>query len=280
VKTWGVILSQGSVEAGSSLLKKIAAWCEAKGIRMRILDGGGQQLPRSPADLAEVEYVLALGGDGTILYSARIAAPLGIPVVGINMGQLGFLSELDPSNLFQGLERLHSRAFAIEERLMLEVVLRRGATVMYRGPALNDAVICKGARGRPLQLSLSVDGSRVASFTGDGLIVATPTGSTAYSLSAGGPVLTPDLDALLVTPLCPHSLVTRPCVVNGNSRITVSVVAMSDEATLILDGQEDYPLAGGDLIEAMKAPYAARLIRFQGWDFFKVFREKMAYRGF
>ena len=270
MKTWGVILSQGGVETSSSLLKEIAAWCEAKGIRMCVLD----------ADLTGIEYILALGGDGTILYSARVAAPLGIPVVGINLGQLGFLSELEPTNLFEGLERLYRKDFSIEERLMLQVTVQRGPCAVYRGTALNDAVIGKGARGRPLQLSLSVGSSRVASFTGDGLILATPTGSTAYSLSAGGPVLTPDLDALLVTPLCPHSLVTRPCVVSGKSRITVNVVALSDEATLILDGQEDYPLAAGDSIEVTKALHAARLVRFHGWDFFEVLREKMAYRGF
>lgn len=281
MSTWGIIHSQGVGEACASMVKEIVTWCKGRGIETLVLDGAGYGRPvPSPAELAGVAYVLALGGDGTILYSARVAAPLGIPVVGINLGQLGFLSELDPSNLFQGLDLLDRKVYSIEERLMVQVAVRRGTSTVYEGTALNDAVIGKGVRGRPLQLSLAVDGSRVANFTGDGLILATPTGSTAYALSAGGPVLTPDLEALLVTPLCPHSLVLRPCVVHGASRITVNLVAASDEASLILDGQEYYPLAHGDVVEASRASCVARLVRFGRWDFFRVLREKMALRGF
>lgn len=280
MSTWGIIISAGSGDTGAALLKKITTWCRQRGIGTCVLGGAAGGPGGADSDLAGVDYVIALGGDGTILYSARLASPHGVPVVGVNLGQLGFLSELNPSNLFHGLELLERKAFSVELRLMLEVVTWRGASELYRGTALNDAVIGRSSRGRPLNLSVAVNGSHVANFIGDGLVLATPTGSTAYSLSAGGPILAPDLDALLLTPLCPHSLVTRSWVVGGSSRIAVTLLATADGGSLVLDGQEDYALLPGDKVEAHKAPYPARLVRFDGWDFFRVFREKMAYRGF
>ena len=175
-------------------------------------------LPRSALPRG-TDLVIVAGGDGTLLSVARAAAPRGVPILGVNLGSLGFLTELQPDELYEGLSKVLSGAYEIEERQALRVRHRRGRRVRSEHAVLNDAVITKRALARMIVLDVQVDGDEVATYTSDGLILATPTGSTAYNLSAGGPILDPRMKAVVIAPICPHTMTYRPLVVPGSARL-------------------------------------------------------------
>lgn len=221
----------------------------------------------------EVDVVLTLGGDGTLLRGARMAGPRRIPLVGCNLGRLGFLTTGALEELEGIVDRTIRGDYELEERVALDVRVGRGEGSFY---ALNDAVVHKTGFARLMTMRLYLDGEEVGQYSGDGIVISTATGSTAYSLSAGGPIMHPSMDALLATPICPHTLAVRPLVVPGDSRLTVEVVSESEEETVVtVDGQVGSRMERGEHVELKAAEEPFRLVRFAGDDFFNVLRQKL-----
>jgi NAD+ kinase len=227
---------------------------------------------------ARPDLVMVMGGDGTFLAAARLMAPVGTPLLGVDLGGFGFLAEEEPSRVLDEIERVLAGDFEVEERLMLSVCLRRGGEVREQFVGLNDAVIATGSFRRLVHLSLSVDDQGVAEFAADGLIVATPTGSTAYSLSAGGPILDSSVEAILITAICPHTLATRPLVVRADARLVVEVEPPRqphDDLALTVDGQETARLMPADRVEVFRSPYRTRVVNFGLRNFYDKLRTKL-----
>ncbi|MDF2628145.1 MAG: hypothetical protein K0R39_1976 [Symbiobacteriaceae bacterium] len=228
---------------------------------------------------AGAELIVVLGGDGTLIRAAQAMAPLQIPVLGVNTGHLGFLTELENSELMDEMDTILAGNYRIEERLMLSVTVEREGKVVFSTMALNDAVISKGPRARLAQLGVSVGDTVVARYPADGVIVSTPTGSTAYSLSAGGPIVGPTVDVLLITPICPHTMAARTIVVSGGEQVVVTVWESPGEVGLSSDGSEPIGLIPGDRVLVSRAPFSARLVRRHTYSFYDVLRRKLANPG-
>lgn len=217
---------------------------------------------------------MVLGGDGTMLSAARQLGVRGVPLFSINLGTLGFLTGQSAGAAITVVEAYFDGKLQPEERQMLLVTLHRKGEVVIRRPVLNDAVLARGSFARIMDFHLWVGGSQAALIRADGLIVSTPTGSTAYSLSAGGPLLHPSLSAWIITPICPHSLTLRPTVVPSQVALSV-VVGETDDAHLTLDGQTSLPLNHGDLLEFSRSERSLTLLRHPDLDFFKILQQKL-----
>ncbi|MCX7780231.1 MAG: NAD(+)/NADH kinase [Negativicutes bacterium] len=234
--------------------------------------------PELGQDLAIIKECIALGitlgGDGTLLNTAREIAPAGIPLCGVNLGQLGFLTEIELPDLDDAVERLLTGRFEIQERLMLGGIVQRGRDQIAISAALNDIVVAKGGFSRVIRLSLFINGELTAKYPADGLIVATSTGSTGYSLSAGGPIVDPNLNVILVTPICPHSLHARPMIVSDEAEVLVSFQATHDDIVLTVDGQTALQLLPDDTVKIKRAPFSAKFVRLGG-SYYKKMRGKL-----
>jgi NAD+ kinase len=227
------------------------------------------------ADLpALVDALVVLGGDGTLLSMARAVGDLGVPILGVNLGGLGFLTATTLDEMLPALEGWLADRMAVEERMMLGARLVRGPQAIGEYIALNDVVITKSAMSRIIDLAVSVDGRHATAYRADGLIISTPTGSTAYNLSAGGPILFPTMDAVVLTPIAPHTLSNRPIVLPGAQRIDVRL-RVDQEVMLTMDGQVGVPLREHDVVEVQKTRARIRLVRFDQKDFFSVLRTKL-----
>lgn len=231
-------------------------------------------LPEEEA-FAGADLMVCFGGDGTILHAAKDAQRHGVPVLGVNLGSVGFMAELETAELSQ-LERLTQGKYRIEERMMLDVAVRREGKTVYRDLALNDAVITKGAVARIIDLEVKADGVSVARFSGDGVIVSTPTGSTAYAMSAGGPIVEPTAENILVTPICPHSLHARSLVLDGRRSVSARMGKLSRKtAYLSVDGGKAFRLSASDQVELHRSRARARLIRLTNRSFYTVVNQKL-----
>ena len=220
------------------------------------------------------DLVVVLGGDGTLLSVAR-ALKHGAPILGVNLGTLGFLTDVGRAELYPALVDLLAGDFRIEERALLDVHLQRAGGDGASWRVLNDAVITKSALARIVELTYRIDGHLLAACRSDGLIISTPTGSTAYNLSAGGPILDPQLPVVVLTPICPHTLTLRPVVVADSSVIEVTLETPREEVFLTLDGQEGVPLDEGDRVRVSRSTAKARLVKTTGRGFFDGLREKL-----
>ena len=230
----------------------------------------------SRAEVAEQsQLLLVLGGDGTLLAAARVAAPLGIPILPINMGSLGFLTSFTIEEMYPALEQVLAGRFSCSERVMLDVELHRDAEVIERQSVVNEAVINKGALARMIDLQLTIDGDFVCRYRADGLTVATPTGSTAYSLSAGGPIVHPSVESWIITPICPHTLSDRPVVVRDSSLIEVHLSGDTESVFLTLDGQTGIPMQAADVVRMRRAAERLRLIQPAQKSYFEILRSKL-----
>lgn len=221
------------------------------------------------------DVLLVLGGDGTILNAARLAAERSIPILGVNMGGLGFLTEVLLDNLYPSLERVFANDYVIDERLMLQTHVHRHGETVARGIMLNDIVISKGTLARMIELRIAIQGQFVTNLRADGLIVSTPTGSTAYSLSAGGPIINPAVQSLILTPISPHTLTHRPLIVPGNVEIDVTLTSKDDGAMATLDGQVGIAMSQGDTAVVRASENRTKLIRFPESHYYEVLREKL-----
>jgi NAD+ kinase len=281
------IVAKHHLRQAAPHLADISAWLGQRGVHpvfeaaTAALCGpsGDDWTVRGKDDLVkEVDMVLVLGGDGTLLGMAdRIAeAGLTIPILGVNFGSLGFLTEVTLPELYTALESAVTGRAGIEERLMLRATTRRGQEVFGTHIALNDVVFTKTARSRLIDLSVWVDDEFLTHVKGDGLIVATPTGSTAYNLASGGPIVQPTVNALVVTPIAPHTLTHRPIVIPSSSTVRVEPqMEDRDEVFVTFDGQAGYELQSGDQVKVCSAGLPLRLVRPSTCSYFEVLREKL-----
>jgi NAD+ kinase len=275
----GVVAKASSAEALRTATE-LDEWLARRGLEVLLeeaaLRSGGDSW-RPFLHGVDVDLVVVLGGDGTLLSVAR-ALDKPTPILGVNMGSLGFLTEVHRSDLYPALVRVLSGQFTIEERSLLQVEVRprHGEPRLFR--VLNDAVISKGALARIIELRLEVDGHLVAQFRADGLILSTPTGSTAYNLSAGGPILFPQLPVIVITPICPHTLSLRPLVVPDTSDLSITLQTDREEVYLSLDGQEGSALALGDRVLLRRGPTVVHLVK-AARSFYESLRGKLRWGG-
>lgn len=281
------VLGNRSYDGLEDVLERVRRRVEELGAELAL--GGeaaselGPDLPPLEEAWDDIDVLVTLGGDGTLLRGAREAGPRGIPVLGCNLGRLGFLTSSSPGELEEVLGRLAAGEYRVEERLTLRVtVLSEGREPGDGGPgesgafyALNDAVVHKSGFARLITLRVEVDGEEVGQYSADGIVLATATGSTAYSLSAGGPVLVPDLDALVATPISPHTLAIRPLVLPADAVLEVEVRPRSEQPVLTVDGQSGTSLEPGDRVRASRSGQPVKLVQFPGRSFFSVLRRKL-----
>jgi NAD+ kinase len=262
-------------------LATIAAICREQGVAVgysrdlaRLL--GDEALGVADPDLvAGSDVIVALGGDGTMLRAARIIAESGVPLLGINLGSLGYLTDVPTSELPEAMQRMLAGEYHLEQRARVACTVWRGARIITEDSGLNDIAVNMGPLPRTLQLELRLDGVSLGRFLGDGVIFATATGSTAYNLSAGGAICQPQLAALLVTPICPHSLGMRPLILGGEVAIELVLHEVGNGATLTADGQIATPLLSGDRVSCRITPPIVNLVKFPASNFFRVLRHKL-----
>jgi NAD+ kinase len=280
------IVAKSHLRAATPHLIDIAAWLDRRGIHAVFETATAALMPVSTSRrvaakevlVGEVDLVVVLGGDGTLLSVADCIATSGsqIPLLGVNFGSLGFLTEVTLPELYPSLEAALAGRAHTEERMMLQSTTLRKGEPFATAVALNDVVITKAARSRMINLSVSVGDEFVTGVKADGLIVATPTGSTAYNLSAGGPIVQPSLDALILTPIAPHTLTNRPIVIPASSTVRVQPLMESrDELFVTFDGQAGFQLQEGDEVRVCRADRSIRLIRPSTRSYFEVLREKL-----
>jgi NAD+ kinase len=256
-------------------------WLEAHGIQTlfdeetasSLSDGSKGQTRERVADASQL--LLVLGGDGTMLAAARLAAPRGIPILPINMGSLGFLTSFTVDELHPALDDTLEGRFSLSERVMISVGLERAGKVIDNQRVLNEMVVNKGALARMIELELTIDADFVCRYRADGLIVATPTGSTAYSLSAGGPIVHPAVESFVITPICPHTLSDRPLVVRDSSCIEMKLSGNTESVFLTLDGQRGIPLQPTDRVRVCRAKELLKLIQPPKKSYFEILRSKL-----
>lgn len=224
---------------------------------------------------ARAEMLLVLGGDGTLLAVGRAAGEREVPILPVNLGSLGFLTSVKLNELYAVLEEVQAGQHRISERIQLDTEVLRGGQVTERNRALNDAVLSKATLARIIDMELAIDGHYVCSYRADGLIISTPTGSTAYSLSAGGPIVYPTVDAFLITPICPHSLTNRPLVIPDSMTLELAFQASDNAAYLTLDGQVGVELHEGDRVVIRKAAKRLKLVRPLRKTYFEILRNKL-----
>ena len=274
------IVSKPSIPHASTIVPELVRWLREKGIQARYDSETAKYLRRDDGlprtEVAdETQLVIVLGGDGTLLSAARAVNGRDIPLLPVNLGGLGFLTAVTLDELYPELERTLAGQQRVVERRMLHADLVRGDAIVQSYEALNDVVIAKTSLARMIDLETHVDTHYVSTYKADGLIVCTPTGSTAYSLSAGGPIIFPAVNAICLTPICPHMLTNRPVIVPDTSKITVICSARDKEAFLTVDGQVGEPLKHNDRIMCRSSSHSVRLIRPPKMLFFDVLRQKL-----
>jgi NAD+ kinase len=277
------IVSKPHKEELARILPQLVAWLKDHGYDPLLDREGGKYCSDAPAvDREELpkrapKLVIVLGGDGTLLAVARIFASTGTPILGVNLGYLGFLTEIRLSDLYATLDGWCSGCHTLDARAMLHASLWRGGAEFATYEALNEVVVSKGDIARMGDFAVELDGKTVARFRADGVIVSTPTGSTAYTLAANGPILTPDVDALIVTPICPHLLTLRPLVVRGEASLAVRVEGVPSNCLLTVDGQQAVNLCLGDEIRCRRSENTVNLVRVKESGFFDALRTKLSW---
>jgi NAD+ kinase len=280
------ILAKPQKEELATLLPELVAWLRARGYDPFLDPTGGTYtsvarpsdiriVPREEMADLKPELAIVLGGDGTLLSAARVFSKADIPILSVNLGSLGFLTEVRLADLYTVLAGWCENCCTIEPRSMLHAELSRDGKLHSLHEALNDVVVAKGAIARMGDFTVRVFDQVAARFRADGVIVSTPTGSTAYSLAANGPILVPHVDALVITPVCPHLLTIRPMVVRGDSHITVSIEGVPDQTYLTIDGQEAIELRVGDELHCYRSEHNVKLVRLGETSFFEVLRNKL-----
>ncbi len=280
MKRIGIVAKTDRDEARTAL-PRILEWCAERQLSPVVEKETAGLMPTAsvaaatkPELPAQVDVLLVLGGDGTLLSMARLVGDLNVPILGVNLGGLGFLTALTIDELFPALEALLHGDLLVEERMMLAARVTRQGERLSEYVALNDVVITKSAMSRIINLDVSVHGQFATAYRADGLIVSTPTGSTAYCLSAGGPIVFPTMDAVVLTPICSHTLTNRPIVLPGGEPIDVTLQSDQD-VMLTMDGQVGFHLKRGDRVEVRQAAARIRLLRVPQKHFFSVLRTKL-----
>jgi NAD+ kinase len=264
-------------DEAKDLAREMVRWLEQRGHEPMVeAEAGVKGVPTVPGcDIAaRADLLVVLGGDGTLIHAAGLCNQREVPILGVNMGTLGFLTEFPHERAFPMLEKALDGELVASRRLMLSIEVRRGADLLLSGAVLNDAVVSKNALSRLATLEVSVDGRPATGYEADGLIIATPTGSTAYSLSAAGPIVMPTLDAILLTPICPHTLTQRPLVLPPSANVKVRL-ASAGEMFVTLDGSRGRPLELGEEVWVQVAPNRTLILRNPEVDHFTILRQKL-----
>lgn len=276
----GVVVGPRKPDA-IAVVSELVEWCALRDIELRATPEVAQQIRCASLlvegnELAEeLDLLVVLGGDGTMLGASRLIGMRRIPVLGINFGYLGYLTEFTLQEMFAALEEIRAGNFLLEERMLFDVsVVREGKPVEVHR-ALNDAVINQGALAKMIELECYVNGDFVNRFRADGMIVATPTGSTAYSLSAGGPIVFPSMSAIILTPICPHMLSNRPVVVPGEAIVELTFKKADDGAMLTIDGQRGVALMPSDCVKLQRSETTFEIVRPRQRNYFEVLRTKL-----
>jgi NAD+ kinase len=277
----GIIANRRRPDA-EAVINRVEKWAQANKWPVTVNEGlssdpnsGAVTIPRKNLE-GKVDLIVALGGDGTMLSAVRSAGTLNIPVLGINLGSLGFLTELTPVGLEDTLNRVRRGDYFIEKRMLLDA-RATGQTTTTTMTALNDVVIDKGAVARVIHLDLYVNDEFISSYSADGLIIATPTGSTAYALAVGGPIMHPAINAIIVAPIAPHTLAQRPMVFSADDRLRITVASLKRTASLTIDGQIACTLRHPDHVTIQQAEIHAHLVRFAENSFYRVLRDKLGW---
>lgn len=279
MKRIGIYAKQNHPDA-AALAGKVAQWLESQGVEVLL-----EQDLASKMDDREgfpgksipsmVNMVIVLGGDGTLISVARLIGDLKVPIFGVNLGSLGFLTEITTAEMMQVLENVLRGDFTVSSRMMLDTCVKRKGKEVARYTVLNDVVLNKGALARIVDMEASVDDVYLTTFKADGLIVSTPTGSTAYNLAAGGPIIHPELNCLVMSPICPHMLTNRPIIVSEDAHIKIELKFEDEDVVLTADGQVGMPLEHGDVVIVRKAKSRTYLIDSPSKDYFQVLRTKL-----
>lgn len=280
MKRVGIVTKPGATEA-RGVVTELLAWLAARGLVAVLEKETATLVPSASAPSVgkaelpgHVDLLVVLGGDGTLLSMARAVGDLGVPLLGVNLGGLGFLTATTLDEMLPALEAVLAGRMAVDERMMLAMRVRRNGQRLCEYAALNDVVISKSAMSRIIDFAVSVEGQHATAYRADGLVISTPTGSTAYSLSAGGPILFPTMDAIVLTPICSHTLTNRPIVLPGDLRVEVTLL-VEQEVMATVDGQTGVNLKVRDTVEIVKAASRIRLVRFPEKEFFSVLRTKL-----
>ncbi len=264
---------------------KLSRWLQDRGVAVHLEEigargpayGGGEGPSAIPGD---VRWIVVLGGDGTLLGAARQVGRYGTPILGVNLGGLGFLTGIPLEELYPAIELMLSGGLKTESRVMLETVVRRAETEVCRFQVLNDAVINKSTLARIIDLDVSINEEFLTTFRADGLIISTPTGSTAYNLSAGGPILYPTLENIILTPICPFTLTNRPIIIPDTASVAITMGKASEETVVLtFDGQVGFDLAYRDQVVIRKSREKIKLLRPPGHSYFGVLRTKLMWGG-
>lgn len=259
---------------------ELVDWLVAKGLSPLVENHLSRHLgSKYPAERSDIpdqaDLVVVLGGDGTLISVARLVGDRQVPILGVNLGSLGFLTEITLTEMYPALERCLNGDFEVSARMMLRVSLLRDGVEIEGHQVLNDVVINKGALARIIDMETEVDGRYLTTFKADGLIISTPTGSTGYCLSANGPIIHPQLDCLVITPICPHTLTNRPIVVASDALISITLQSVNEDVFLTLDGQVGVTLKYGDVIRMERAEHRTKLVQSRSKDYFEVLRTKL-----
>lgn len=283
IKRIGIVAKRNKPEAIDTI-RELIPFLSERGIET-ILDAetaglSGESSSLSGEDIPkESDMVIVLGGDGTLLHAARLVGKEEIPILGVNLGSLGFLTDVALEELYKTIEKVLSGDFKTEERMMLKAVVTEADGKTFDLSVLNDVVINKGVLARIINLEVMVNGAYLTTYNADGLIVSTPTGSTGYSLSAGGPVVHPTLSAIIINPICPHSLTNRPILVPDDSVIEIRLLSGDSDVFVTLDGQVGVDFAEGNSVVVSKSERKVRLIEPPERDYYDVLRTKLNWGG-
>ncbi len=280
ISSVGLVLNINK-EKTFQVASKVIDWLQDKDINIFIEEKAAKQMSKkhkkaSFSKLRESsDLIILFGGDGTFLYTARNFIGTEIPILGINMGRLGFLTEIEINEIEETLQKLISGNCKIEKRMLLKTKVKRDNKIVFESFALNDTVVNRGANARMIGIDLYINNKQVNSYRADGLIAATPTGSTAYSLSAGGPIVNPCLRALIITPICPHTLYVRPLVISDQEIVKIIVSGENHEMKITTDGNDSFSLITGDMIIVEAAKKDISLVTLPDRTFYDILHEKM-----
>jgi NAD+ kinase len=279
------VLVKPNITSAWPVVADLGKWGAERGIEIlveeaarKFLQDGVTMLPREEI-ARRADLIIVLGGDGTMLATARLLGARAVPVIGVNFGLLGYLTEFSVEELFPTLERVIAGDFQVDKRVRLDAFVMRNEQRIATGSVLNDVVVNKSALARIIELECLINGHIINRFRADGLIISTPTGSTAYSLSAGGPLIHPRINAMLITPICPHTLTNRPLVVPGEAPIELVLMTPREEVTLTLDGQIGFALKFGDRICVRKSEQYFELVQSRSKHYYEVLHDKLNWGG-
>jgi NAD+ kinase len=274
IRSVGIVVKPNNEDAEATALQ-LSDWLRARGIQLAgepVFTGKETDETRQKID---ADMIVVLGGDGTMIATARMVADCDVLVLGINYGGLGYLTDFRIEEMYSAIESILAGDYEVDQRVMLDVEHRRGNEIAGSGRVLNDVVINKAALARIIEIEVTLNGQFVNSFRSDGLIVATPTGSTAYNLSAGGPIVYPSMNAVLLTPICPFTLTNRPIVVPDRAEIELKLIDGHEGVILTLDGQTGFSMNGGDTVRIRKSETTLNLLQPPNRNYFDVLRNKL-----